>query len=232
VEKLIDYYGVTEPRRGQLVSMAAEGNQKEWWEAYEDIFHPVLLEIIGLESEAASIAIWETMAVPSLFQTREYAMAIMSLNPAAASVSRSMLNRRLEVHMQRQHILSRKPPTKLLVILEESVLFRAVGNGDVMRAQLSHLANAAQLPGVDLRILRSREMPPVLIGSFRLFGFSSIGGIGGLNDVLITEGLGNDVVIGGESDTHSYRLIFEALSGAALSPPRSRSLILEISKSM
>jgi hypothetical protein len=31
VEKLLDFYGVVEPRRSQLLTLAAEAGQRGWW---------------------------------------------------------------------------------------------------------------------------------------------------------------------------------------------------------
>ena len=37
VEKLLDLYGVTDPERDQLLSLARDANQRGWWEEYADV---------------------------------------------------------------------------------------------------------------------------------------------------------------------------------------------------
>ena len=52
IEKLLDFYGVTEPRRGQLLALAEDANQRGWWEEYADALTPDYMEFLGLEAEA------------------------------------------------------------------------------------------------------------------------------------------------------------------------------------
>jgi transcriptional regulator with XRE-family HTH domain len=54
VEKLLDYYGVTEPRRAQLLDLATEANERAWWDDYADALSPVYMEFIGLEAAAGA----------------------------------------------------------------------------------------------------------------------------------------------------------------------------------
>ena len=42
IEKLLDYYGVTEPRRAQLLDLAAEANERAWWYDYADALSPAV----------------------------------------------------------------------------------------------------------------------------------------------------------------------------------------------
>ena len=58
VEKLLDFYGVTEPRRGQLLALATEANQRGWWEDYADALTPDYMEFLGLEAEATAASEW------------------------------------------------------------------------------------------------------------------------------------------------------------------------------
>jgi transcriptional regulator with XRE-family HTH domain len=227
VEKLLDFYGVAEPRRTKLLALAEEANQRGWWEDYADAVTPEFLELIGLEAEAASMAIWEMVAVPGLLQTEEYAREIMSLYQAVMPTPLSVLERRVQVRMRRQAVLTREPPIELSVVLEESVLLRTVGGRDVMYAQLRHLARLARLPNVELRVLRLGDAPPVVAGSFQIFGFSPIDETGRLSDVVGAESVHNHLYVEGETDTYLHRLFFRAFVDSALSPTESQHLILE-----
>jgi len=64
IEKLLDYYSVPEPRRAQLLDLAAEANERAWWYDYADDLSPAYMEFIGLEAEAASALVWQAAAVP------------------------------------------------------------------------------------------------------------------------------------------------------------------------
>ena len=227
VEKLLDFYGVVEPRRSQLLSLAEDANQRGWWEEYADTISPHYAEFIGLEAEADTVAQWQVETIPGLFQTRDYAWyihnAIQDVTPTAPSI----IERRVDVRMARQRVLTeRDPPLKLSVVLDESALLREIGGPDVMRAQLTRLAQMADIPNVDLRVLPFRRTSSIMASSYVLFGFDSVEGSGPLGDVVSAETVSSgELSVEGETDTYLYRLIFRELTNVALTPVESRQLI-------
>ena len=228
IEKLLDYYGVTEPRRVQLLALAVEANEHAWWYEYADALRPDYMEFIGLEAEAASEWEWQVSAVPGLLQTRDYARAVHSAHQQAILKRPGVFDRRVAVRMIRQDVLTvRTPPLELSVVLDESVLLRKVGSREVMAGQLRHLAEMARLPNVDLRILPLERETSLMADSFIAFGFSPEHETSKLGDVVTTESAEIQLYIEGESDTYIFRLFFDAFVAASLSPDDSRELILE-----
>jgi hypothetical protein len=227
VEKLLDYYGVAAPRRAALLSLAEEANQRGWWEDYADAISSEYMEYIGHEAGAASVAIWENVAVPGLLQTEEYARRVLATHRVAAPVPPGVLERRVQVRMVRQEILTRDPPIQLSIVLDESVLLRTVGGHEVMAAQLRQLAALSELPNVELRIFPLGREAPVFSASFEVFGFYAIDGTDRLGDVVSTESVGSYLYVEGETDTYLYRLFFQAMSDASLPPDDSRHLIVQ-----
>lgn len=228
VEKLLDYYGVAEPHRGQLMSLAEDANQRGWWEDYEDAIPPEYADFIGLEAEADTETQFQVETVPGLLQTREYAWYIHEAAQDAAPTPPSIINRRVDVRMMRQQVLTeRSPALKLAVVIDESALLRKVGNASVMQAQLVHLAEQAELPNIDLRVLPLNRDSSVMAGSFVIFGFSPRQGTGALGDVVCTESIKSEMYVEGETDTYAYRLVFRALKGASRSPDESRELLMQ-----
>jgi len=231
IEKLLDYYGVAEPRRTQLLALAVEANERGWWEAYADALPPQYMEFIGLEAEAASESEWQMAAVPGLLQTREYARAIHSAHQQAILMPPGVFDRRVAVRMMRQEVLTeRNPPLELSVVIDESVLFRKVGSREVMAGQLRHLAETSRLPNVELRILPLERDTSLTADSFLIFGFSPEHETSKLGDVVTTESAEISLYIEGESDTYPFRLFFNAFTAAALSPDDSLELILETAR--
>ena len=227
IEKLLDYYGVIEPRRAQLLALAVEANERAWWYDYADALSPEYMEFIGLEAEAASELEWQVAAVPGLLQTEEYAQAIHTAHQQVVLKPPGVFERRVAVRMIRQQVLTtRNPPLELSAVIDESVLLRKVGSREVMSAQLRHLAEMAQLPNVELRILPLQSETSLMADSFVVFGFSPEDESSKLGDVVSTEGVTDELYIEGESDTYIFRLIFDAFANAALSPEASRELIL------
>jgi transcriptional regulator with XRE-family HTH domain len=228
IEKLLDYYGVIEPRRAQLLALAVEANERAWWYDYADALSPEYMEFIGLEAEAASEWEWQLAAVPGLLQTREYAQAVHSAHQQAILKRPGVFDRRVAVRMIRQEVLTmRNPALQLSVVIDQSVLQRKVGSREVMAGQLSHLAETARLPNVDLRILPLERETSLMADSFVVFGFSPEHETSKLGDVVTTESVENHLYIEGETDTYIFRLFFQAFVAASLSPDDSRERILQ-----
>ena len=228
VEKLLDFYGVAEPRRSQLLTLAAEAGQRGWWEEYSDVLAPEFMEFIGLEAEADSMAHWQVGVIPGLLQTEEYARELNIGYRSVIPTPPGVLERLVRVRMIRQELLSREPPFRLWVVMDESVLLRRIGDRGLMHAQLVHLAATADLPNVELRVmpLSGRETS-LVADSFAILSFGSqpADEADKLADVVSTEGVTSELYVEGESDTYLYRLVFQGLVNASLSPADSQHLI-------
>lgn len=228
VEKLLDYYGVSGQDRTQLMGLAVEANKSGWWEDYTDALVPDLLEFIGLEAEAASESQWQLEAIPGLLQTQDYAWHVTDAIQGVVPTPPSVVEQRVYVRMTRQKMLTeRQPPLNLSVVLDESALLRQVGSPEVMRAQLLHMAELADLPNVELRILPLRKTSSIIESSFVIFGFGAgTDGSRALGDVVSVETIAHgELSVEGESDTLLYRLVFHALTDSALSPKESHVIV-------
>lgn len=231
IEKLLGYYGVTEPRRAQLLDLAAEANEHAWWYDYADDLSPEYMELIGLEAEAASALAWQVAAVPGLLQTEEYARAVHAAHQQATLMPPGVFDRRIKVRMIRQQVLTtRDPPLELSAVIDESVLLRQVGSEEVMFRQLLHLVEIARLPNVELRILPLRRGSSLVADSFEVLGFSSEQEGSKLGDVVSTESPETTLYIEEETDTYIFRLFFRAFTAASLSAADSRELILQTAR--
>jgi hypothetical protein len=231
IEKLLEYYGVTGPRRAQLLDLAAEANEPAWWYDYADALSPGYMEFIGLEAEAASELEWQVEAVPGLLQTEEYARAIHTAHQQVVLMPPGIFERRIRARMIRQELLTtRNPPLELSVVIDEAVLLRKVGSREVMARQLGHIAEMTQLPNVELRILPLEGGSSLMADSFVVFGFSPEHETTRLGDVVATEGVETNIYIEGEKDTYIFRLFFRAFAEASLSPTDSRLRVLEVAE--
>ena len=106
----------------------------------------------ALEQGASELWAYHPVSVPGLLQTAAYAAAVQRdeiVPPTDDEVDRWVSHR-----LARQEVLHREPdPLKLAVVLDESVLYRVAGDGEVMAEQLDHLAGAAERPNIDVRVL-------------------------------------------------------------------------------
>jgi transcriptional regulator with XRE-family HTH domain len=230
VERLLDYYKITGPRREQLLALAREAAQRGWWEDYSDAASPDLLEIIGLEHEATSIAIWHIEVVPGLLQTDAYARHIIGSYDRIEPVPPGMIERRVRLRMLRQQVLTREPPLELNVVLDESVLRRRIGDHNIMHDQLQRLALDADRPNITLQILPLNAEHAVFGESFVIYHFGSVSDAI-LHDVVSTEGQRDHIYVEEERYTYLRGLGFQILLDASLDPASSRDLILEAAES-
>lgn len=229
IEKLIDFYCVAEPLRGRLLELAQDAVQRSWWEDYADDLDPQYLEFIGLEAEATSCLQWQSDFVPGLLQTEGYARRLSAVyRGLAPTIPPSARERFLRVRMLRQERLTREPVLQLSVVVDEAVLLRGVGDRGIMRDQLARLADAAEIPNVDLRVLPLNENNGLSSGTFVIMSFGPRGTAeeAALGDVVAAETLTTELYVEGETDTYLYRLFFQALTKAALPPAESRQFIV------
>lgn len=229
VKRLLDYYGVAEPRRTQLLELAADANARGWWEDYADILHPGYIEYIGLEAEAHTVAHWNNYVVPGILQTEEYARELNVGYNSVIPTPPGVLDRLVRVRMIRQELLKGERPLQLKVVVDESVLQRQVGSSALMYAQLQHLAKISHLPSVELRIVPLASGSSLVSDSFTIFKFESRADLlaGRLADVVSTESLRTEMYVEGESDTYLYHLVFNGLISVSLSKSDTRELILQ-----
>jgi len=227
VEKMLDFYGVTDPERGQLLSLARESNERGWWEEeeYADALPDEYQALIGLEAEAASAAIWAVDIVPGLLQAEDYARQVHLAYQAVVPITPGVIDTRVKVRMIRQQVLTRDQPLELSAVLDESVLLRPIGEPRLMHTQLQHLLQIADLPNVDLRVLPlNRER--LIANSFAIYGFNPAGETSGIHDVVATEStVGSDLYVEGEADTYFHRLVFKSLVEVSSSSSESKVLI-------
>ena len=229
VERLLDYYQITGPRRELLLRLAEDAAQKGWWEEYGDSISEDYRQFIGLEHEATSMAIWHVDVVTGLLQTEGYARHIISSYSRVEPVAPGMIGRLVRVRARRQQVLDRDG-LQLSVVLDESVLKRRIGDESVMYEQLQRLAQEADRPNMTLQILPLDAQHTVFGESFVIFGFGEDSDAM-LQDVVSTEQLRSGFTLEGERETYLHRIAFQMLAQASLDPAASRALILETAES-
>lgn len=152
VEIMCRLYGASEEMTKVLMALARETKAKGWWQAYGDVLPEWFDLYVGLEAAASRIAWYETELVPGIFQTPEYARALVAADHRGAEGEE--IDRWVQLRMGRQVILRRPiDPPLLHVALRESVLRCPVGGAAVMAAQLDRLAGMSRLPNVSLRVV-------------------------------------------------------------------------------
>lgn len=217
---LLDLYGADEQQQADLVALLRDARQRGWLHAYQSELPEQYTTYIGFEGEARSVWNYESLFVPGLLQTEDYARAV--IRAGLPSASRDDIEPRVEVRMQRQDVLRNDNPLELWGIVDEAALLRQVGGRAVMHAQLSHLLEASELPNITLQVIPfSVGAHAGMPGSFVFMQFTEAS----IPDVIYLDSMAGDLFLEAEADVRRYRLAFEHLRAVAVSPDASRALV-------
>jgi transcriptional regulator with XRE-family HTH domain len=218
---LLELYKVEDGTvRSQLQALAREGKRRGWWSRYGDAVSGPYATYIGLEADAAELLSYEATVVNGLLQTEDYARALFA-GAALPLLPAEVIERKVEVRMARQELLTQPDPLVLCAILDESVLLRPIGGAEVHLRQLKHLIELSQAPNISIQVVPFEAGPhPGLIGSFTVMKFPSADD----PDVAYIEAASGDILAESE-DARSYYDIFDHLRAIALSPADTRDKI-------
>jgi hypothetical protein len=158
---LLLLYGVSDQQtREGLAAFACDSGRNGWWQGHRDVLPTRFSIYLGLESTATSIEVYRAQLMYGLFQTADYARALLGVD--VLGLTRQEIDQRVELTLARQELLAKDEPLQIWAILDESVLHRVVGGRAVMRGQLRHLIDLAQHPNVTVQLLPF-DAGPVLI---------------------------------------------------------------------
>ncbi|WP_327235281.1 helix-turn-helix transcriptional regulator [Streptomyces sp. NBC_01317] len=110
------------------------------------------------EREAISLWSYEVALIPGLLQTEEYARAL--IGNFSLSLAEETVEERVAARLERQMILTRKPPVAFSFVLYEA----ALRGPQVSEGQLRHLLEAAALRNVSLQVLPYARAIPAALG--------------------------------------------------------------------
>ncbi|NGN68464.1 helix-turn-helix domain-containing protein [Streptomyces sp. A7024] len=208
-----------------LMQMAKDSRQQGWWHAFGDMPYSVY---IGLETDATSLRIYESLIVPGLLQTRDYAEAVIA--GALPEISQADVDKRVQVRMRRQERIQGsdgEPPLRLWTVIDESALHRKVGNDAIMREQLDHLIEVSQYPHVTVQVMPfGVGAHPGVTGQYAILEFPEATD----SSVVYLEGVTSDLYLEKPNDVQSYSMMYEHLRAQALNAEETRKMISEQAK--
>ncbi|MFF4706176.1 helix-turn-helix domain-containing protein [Streptomyces sp. NPDC001288] len=115
---------------------------------YPQVEHPDWFgRWVEMEAKAAAMYQYQTMVVPGLLQTPDYARALFSQR-----VTGDLLEQRVRARLSRQSRYLAEDGPMFLAVLDESCLRNVVGSAAVMRDQCAHLLSAGQLPNIRIQV--------------------------------------------------------------------------------
>ncbi|MFC0503825.1 helix-turn-helix domain-containing protein [Micromonospora costi] len=178
----------------------------------------------AIERQAKTLRWYEPLHVPGLFQTEAYARAVFE---AGGLLEPDEAERRLADRMQRQDVLYGDQPPRIVAVLDEAVLKRAVGTRKTMCDQALHLARlTTEHPKVRLLVVpRSAGEYPGLGGPFILATLTD----GSELAYLDTHVRGQE--LDAPADLLRLQRVWETVLGEALPPQESIELMREVAES-
>ena len=221
VEDLLDLYGVDEEEAKSLIALAKQANSPGWWHKYSDVLPDWFQVYVGLEEAALLIRLYEVQFVPGLLQTADYARAVIRLGLPSASADE--VERRVGLRLARQEVLKKESGgPRLWAVVDEAALRRPIGGGEVMRAQLVRLIEAAREPNITLQVVPFRSGGHAAeAGAFTVMRFPEVD----LPDVVYLEHLTSALYLDKREDVEKYTEVMERLSVEGESPERTIDIL-------
>uniref|UniRef100_A0AAU2V8C7 Helix-turn-helix domain-containing protein n=1 Tax=Streptomyces sp. NBC_00003 TaxID=2903608 RepID=A0AAU2V8C7_9ACTN len=206
-----------------LMQMAKDSRQQGWWHAFGDIPYSVY---IGLETDAASLRVYDPQVVPGLLQTRQYAEALIA--GALPETAPTDVEKRVNVRLRRQErVRAAENPLRLWVVIDEAALRRRVGDKQLMIDQLEFLIEQSQLPHVTVQVLPfSMGAHPGINGQYAILEFPDASD----SSVVYIEGVTSDLYLEKANDVQKYSVMYEHLRAQALNVDQTREFITGIAK--
>ena len=140
---------------------------------------------------------------------------------------RTSVQRRVELRMTRQELLTGPDAPRLWVVVDEAALRRPLGGRDVMRDQLTRLIEAAALPNVTLQVL-----------PFHVGGHAAAGGpvtilrfpVPDLPDIVYLEQLSSALYVDKPEEVDHYLSVMDRLSLVATPAADSVAFLEQVLK--
>lgn len=132
--------------------------RKNWWDEYRGKLSPGLLDIAELEWHSVGIQTVQTVHVPGLLQTEEYARNVFA--SGLPELSRLDIELRVAHRMARRQVLTREHPVTYVSFIHEAALRMLFGGRETTRDQLDALLKDSERDTISIRVI------PVERGNF------------------------------------------------------------------
>lgn len=218
---LLDYYGVPEEVRAELLGATAEeGGVNGAWVVRAG--GPVRRqgEVAAVESRVTRMRQYHPIIMPGQLQSRNYAKNLAAA--AGFKDPNEIANRRL----RRQTLLGNTGSPDYTAVVDARSLCRWPGPRRVIVDQLEHLLARAALPTVSIRLLRMGGGIAVMaLTPFVIYDFRA----GTSPTVVLLEAQNTDLYLSADQDVEIYASLFDRLTEEAMTESDSldtlRSLV-------
>ncbi|ATL67488.1 helix-turn-helix domain-containing protein [Nocardia terpenica] len=235
IKELCRIYGASDEDRKILLSLVAEVKMAQraggrWWRKYQNEIPDDFNHYLALEEVASRVTAWQTIFPPGMLQIPSYRReTIWAWEP---NLSTEAVEKRIELATRRQKRLEDKT-FHMDIFLSESVLRYQVGNPQVTRDQLLHIADVMLLPNISIRAVRFRAsgIRGLVTGPFALLEFPKLPSTGLTEPpVVYVEGYTGGLYLHDDPEITEYRRAVPEIGKVALSHDDTRHLVLQIAE--
>lgn len=176
---------------------------------------PGFPEYVKHEAIATTMYFFDPMVIKGLFQVPEYAREVLK-----SGRDEEEIEIRVAERMQRQEILTRLHPPRIVAIFDEWVIRRIIGSQEVMQKQYRRLIEEAQRYNISIQFV------PSTTGAYAgLPGTFTILECRNRPDLVYTEGHVSGHLTDHTATVQEYRLRYDLIRSAAMSADDSLKLL-------
>ncbi|MHA6616596.1 helix-turn-helix domain-containing protein [Pseudonocardia sp. DLS-67] len=222
VADLLTCYGVQDPaERARFLDLARQARTPGWWHQYSDLLPGWFETYLGLEQAASVIRSYEVQFVPGLLQTSDYARAVTMIG----RTDPVEVERRVELRMQRQALLTRADPPMLWAVIDEAALRRQLLRPERGRAQITHLIEMNELPHISLQVAPLANGGHAAAGGpLAILRFAEPD----VPDIVYLEQLTSAIYMDKRSDLEHYAVVMNRLCAQVEQPDRTTERLARI----
>lgn len=153
LKNVLNLFEFDDEEQREMLDLREAAKRRGWWTRYSALFGDETLRLYGLESGAEAIRTYESLLIPGLLQTEDYARALMTSE--ITTIRQVEVEQRIEVRMRRQERIAGEDRLHLTAIISQAALMQQTGGPRVLRDQLAHLARLIEEHPdvVDLRVI-------------------------------------------------------------------------------
>ncbi|MEU2540314.1 helix-turn-helix domain-containing protein [Streptomyces iakyrus] len=200
----------------------AQGHLRAFTKDMERARYPKKVrELAEMEGRAVEMLLYSHHNIHGLLQTPEYARALFEMRQPALSAD--VIERESAARMARKSVFERDPVPDLSFVQEQVTLERPLGGKMVLRRQLEHLLEVAQLRNVALQIMPTdRDEHAGTQGLIEVLKFADGTAIGR------SEGAFNGRPVSSPRDLRVLELRYGMIRAQALTPRESQTFIEQV----
>lgn len=214
---LVRMLGMGDTATREMVRRNEASRGRGWWHDYRTIMPPALLTLVGMEAEVDRTCEYAIGIVPGIFQTADYTRALFE---RISTLDEDAVEQRVILRQLRQrNLLDRLDPPELMIVLDESALFRSMDRQEMMASQISRVAELARRPHIQVRVLPFEGL------HYSAHGFMLVA-----NEFAYVEMLTGDMLIDDAQRLRIYTELFDMLWRDALDADRTGQLLQRVAK--